>query len=234
MVIQLDYKSVRSLMRPGDIIAFSGRGIISSIIRYMTGFHNKNADVSHIGIILKTKRVNTKKKGYIVQVVESTSLDGFTGVVTNRLSRRIKEYCGNVWWLPLRDEVRAKLNEDKFFDFLIEQEGKPYDKWQAIKCGLDFLPFVNNRENMESFFCSELVAESLDRSGCIPHVNASKVNPIDICRWDIYKPEYYQLTGDECKIRGYNTVKIESQDYCVGDENKSDTMVYLTDDLEDC
>jgi hypothetical protein len=221
LLSEKEYLKIRPEIKPGDIIAFSGRGLFSSVIRWITGWESsRNASVSHIGIVINTKRTGTKKSGHFVQVIESTSLDGFTGVVINRLSKRIREYNGEMWWLPLSDAVRAKMDTDKFFDFLMEQKGKPYDNWQCVKCGLDFLPFVHIRENMDKLFCSELVAQSLDESGCIPHVNASSVNPIDICRWKIYK-NYVQLTGKPRRLFGFCTINIEKQDYCTGDDSRT-------------
>ncbi len=64
-----------------------------------------------------------------------------------------------------------------------------------------------NREGFNRFFCSELVAAGLEMAGVTGPVNASEVPPIDLCRWNIYDPTYYQLKGDRSKaISRYNTL----------------------------
>ena len=44
------YKEVRNQMKPGDIVAFSGKGNFSEIIKWAT-----RSVVSHVGIILQSK-----------------------------------------------------------------------------------------------------------------------------------------------------------------------------------
>ncbi len=77
----------------------------------------------------------------------------------------LKDYPGEVWWLPLNERIRAtQFNEKKFFDFLFKQDGKAYDTSQAVKSALDMLdrlPFgisgpTLNKEDFSKFFCSEL------------------------------------------------------------------------------
>ncbi|HSO20199.1 MAG TPA: hypothetical protein VLT88_12105, partial [Desulfosarcina sp.] len=94
-------------------------------------------------------------------------------------------------------------------------ERKGYDVSQALLSAvdaLDELPFGlhgpgYNREDFSRFFCSELVAAGLEKAGSVGAVNASEVTPIDLCRWNIYDPTYYQLKGDGSKaISRYNTL----------------------------
>ena len=103
--------------------------------------------------------------------------------------------------------MRRKFNQDEFFDFLIEQKGKAYDLFQALRSALDSLgPLTENREDFARFFCSELVAAGLKAAGATPRVNASEVTPIDLCRWKIYATDYHQIKGKKKPIRGYNTL----------------------------
>lgn len=44
------YQSVREKMKPGDVIAFSGKGNFSEIIKWATC-----SSVSHVGVILQSK-----------------------------------------------------------------------------------------------------------------------------------------------------------------------------------
>ncbi|GAB6907936.1 conserved hypothetical protein [Desulfosarcina cetonica] len=211
-VIQMTYEKARSKMQAGDVIAFGGKGEFSEIIKFATF-----SDVSHVGVILQTKVTDDDTDKFFNQIIESTSLHGFNGVHVSRFSDRLDTYEGELWWLPLSEEIRTRrFNQKTFYDFLFNQakSRKKYDTPQAIKSALDALdtlPFGAhgpgyNREDFSKFFCSELVAAGLEKSGAVGTVNASEVTPIDLCRWKIYKDSYYQLKGDsEKKISRYNT-----------------------------
>ena len=209
---QIHYQDARKMMKPGDVIAFGGRGYLSEIIKFAT-FSN----VSHVGVILQTKIPEDDTGRFFNQIIESTSLEGFNGVGISRFSDRLKSYDGELWWLPLKNEMRDRLfDQKKFFDFLFNQakERKPYDMPQAIKSAidvLDHLPFGvrgpgYNQEDFSQFFCSELVSAGLEVAGIVERVNTAEVTPIDLCRWNIYEDVYYQLSGDRRKkITRFNT-----------------------------
>lgn len=174
--------------------------------------------MSHVGIILQSKLLinDEPQKGFFNQIIESTSLNGFSGVTISRLSDRIELYVVEIWWLPLSDSVRKKINMKKFYDWLLHQEHKPYDMPQAINSALDALDNVPllgrvtyNIEDLSKFFCSELVAAALEQSGAVSHLNSSEVTPIDLCMFSIYKQDYYQLKGEKKLIKGYNSLSSE-------------------------
>lgn len=208
-----EYETVRDQMKPGDIIAFSGKGQFSEIIKWAT-----LSAVSHVGIILQSKLLfdDEPQSGYFNQVIESTSLNGFSGVSISRLSDRLATYEGEIWWLPLSDASRAKLNFKAFYDFLLHQEHKPYDTTQAVKSALDALDAIpligdatHNKEDFSKFFCSELAAAGLEKGGVISNLNASEVTPIDLCMFAIYQSDYYQLKGNEKALKAYNSLAPE-------------------------
>lgn len=206
------YDEARTLMKPGDVIAFGGKGHFSEIIKFAT-----SSDVSHVGVILQTRIAEDETGRFFNQIIESASLNGFNGVNISRLSDRLANYEGDMWWLPLSKKIRNnRFNQKKFYDFLFNQakSRKPYDMPQAIKSALDVLdelPFGQNgpgynSEDFSKFFCSELVAAGLEMAGAVGSINASEVTPIDLCRWNIYKSSYYQLKGDSNKkISRFNT-----------------------------
>jgi hypothetical protein len=199
-------------MQPGDIIAFSGKGNFSEIIKWAT-----RAPVSHVGIVLQSKLLigNTPQDGFFNQIIESTSLKGFSGVSISRLSDRVDTYDGEMWWLPLSRKSRSNLKTKEFYDFLLHQERKPYDMPQAVKSALDALDNIpllgkatHNIEDFSSFFCSELAAAALEVGQVVSNINSSEVTPIDLCMFSLYKEEYYQIEGkgEEKDIKGYNTL----------------------------
>ncbi len=206
------YADLRNRMQPGDIIAFSGKGNFSEIIKWAT-----RAPVSHVGIILQSKLLigSTPQDGFFNQIIESTSLNGFSGVSISRLSDRVDTYDGEMWWLPLSEKSRSKLRTKEFYDFLLHQERKPYDMPQAVKSALDALDNVSllgkathNIEDFSSFFCSELAAAALEVGQVVSNINSSEVTPIDLCMFEIFQDDYYQIEGkgEEKDIKGYNTL----------------------------
>lgn len=210
---QLSYQDARPRMKPGDVIAFGGKGHLSELIKFAT-----ICAVSHVGVILQTKVVDDETDRFFNQIIESTSLHGFNGVTISRFSDRLNSYAGEMWWLPLRRELwDTRFDQKAFYDFLFNQarERKPYDVPQALGSALDALdnlPFGlhgpgHNKEDFSRFFCSELVAAGLEMAGAVPTINASEVTPIDLCRWNIYEDDYYLLQGTpDHTISRYNTL----------------------------
>lgn len=204
------YQDARPQMKAGDMIAFSGKGNFSEIIKWAT-----RASVSHVGVILQSNLLiaGEPQAGMFNQIIESTSLNGFSGVSISRLSDRLDTYDGEIWWLPLRQTIWNEMDKTKFYNFLIHQERKEYDMPQAVKSALDALDQVpvlgratKNIEDFSRFFCSELVTAGLEAAGAISHINASEVTPIDLCHFSLFENNYYQLKGDRKEIRGYNAL----------------------------
>ncbi len=207
------YEDIRSKIRAGDIIAFGGKGNFSEIIKWAT-----RATVSHVGIILQSTIVDAPALGtdhYFNQIIESTSLNGKSGVMISRLSDRVATYDGEIWWLPLGAHPRTKVdaNLETFYGWCLNQDHKPYDMPQAIKSALDVLdkalgplsPTLN-QEDFTRFFCSELAAAALEKAGAIPEINASEVTPVDLCSFRIFETDYVQIGGATKEIRTYNSV----------------------------
>lgn len=203
------YQEARARMKAGDVIAFSGKGDFSELIKWAT-----RSNISHVGVILQSKLLidQQAQEGIFNQIIESTSLNGFSGVLISRLTDRLNTYDGEIWWLPIRQEIYEKMDKKKFYDFLLHQERKKYDMPQAIKSALDALDSVpvvgratHNREDFSRFFCSELVAAALEAAGAIKTINSSEVTPIDLCSFALYEDDYYQLKGNLKAIHCYNT-----------------------------
>ena len=194
------YSRFREKMQPGDVIAFGGKSNFSEFIKWST----KSA-VSHVGVVLQTVRrdLASDGAGYFNQIIESTTTDDFSGVIVSKLSKRLKKYDGDIWWLPLSDEVRARFKVGAFVDFMMDHEGRPYDIPQAITAGLE-VPGV--KEDFGKFFCSELVVAGLEAAEAIPPVNSSEFTPINLCRLKLFHPDMVQIKGTERPIRGFNTI----------------------------
>lgn len=205
MLFQAEYSEVRPQMRTGDVLAFGGKGPFADLIKWVCG----KVPVSHVGMVLETRIQDGVGNGAgdYLQIAESASVDGKTGVVISRLSARVKTYDGDLWWLPLAREVRERMDARKLVAWLMDQNGKPYDLPGAVAAGLDILDdiFGEAREDFTWLFCSEYMAGGLEIASAVGTVNASEVTPIDICRWCIYGGRYVQLKGQRREIRGWNT-----------------------------
>lgn len=203
MMTCLSYEKAQSRMQAGDVIAFGGSSHFSGIIKMAI-----RAEVSHIGIVLNSRIKEEGSGKNIHYLIDATSRQG---VAITPVKERIDEYDGDVWWLPLRQDLREHtFDQQAFYTFLADQEGKKYDRWQAAGSAIDLfdqvlLPFGlrgpgHNQEDYHKFFCSELVTAGLKAGGIIPvAMNASELTPIDVCRWNIYEAEYFLLKGDPAK-----------------------------------
>lgn len=204
---KMTYNAARDHMLPGDVVAFGGRGSFAELIKFAT-----RSDVSHVAVVLKTEILGNSGGQYFNLLVEST---GSNGVAMIRFSDLMRDYEGEIWWLPLNEQVReARFFEAPFFDFLFKQVRgrKTYDLPQALRAALDSLDTVDgpayNRQDFSRFFCSELVAAAFQAGGLIDNVNASEVTPIELCTWNIYEPAYVHLKGSMRKrIRDFNSLE---------------------------
>lgn len=199
---EASYPEVRDRMRPGDLIFFGGKSAISDGIKFFT-----RSAASHVAIVRQTKAVDDAEPGrFFNEVIESTSLGGFLGVTASRLSVRVETYAGKMWWAPLNEFTQERLNVQAMWDFLYEQEGKPYDTLGAMKAGIDLFGdrFLHGKEDFSKFFCSELVAGALEAGGVLPPLNASEVVPQDLAEMQLYG-HLYQIKGTREEIRGFNS-----------------------------
>ena len=192
----------------GDIIAFGGENNVSSMIKVAT-----DSVVSHVAVVVETP------EGYGFSEEDTVFMEAnFTKkkVRFSTLREKFEAFSGNIWHLPLKTSLHANTTKnDNLHAFLAEQLHKPYDTIQALNSAADYLdsfPFSQNgmtynEEDFEKVFCSELVAGALEAGNIIGSINASEITPIDICKWDIFKPEYFQLQGENAiSIIGYNSV----------------------------
>lgn len=205
MLIQTNYSQIREQIRDGDIIAWGGKGQVSSLIKLFT-----LSTVSHVAIVMKAIDITNEGKEIILNnIIESTTLDGYSGVVVNRLSKRLHNYDGEVWWLPLSEDIRSRIDFKIFYDWLKKQRKKVYDIVQAMGSALDLL--WHNKEDFDKFFCSELCSAALEISGGVSNINCSEITPAELCKWKIYQENYYQLGGELKEIKGFNSVHVNKE-----------------------
>jgi hypothetical protein len=158
------YNDIRHTIDTGDIILYSGNGPISNAIKVLT-----RSKWSHVGMAVRTDMD-------ILLVYQSTTLTkvkdyndniGKKGVQINLLSESIEEYEGDIGVRHLVGE-RSGYMLDKLATFRSEMKDRPYEKSQRelIKSVYDG-PGGRNIEDLDSLFCSELVAECYQQMGVL-------------------------------------------------------------------
>ena len=202
------YSDIRNRMRPGDVIAFGGKELFSTVVKSVTG----SRTVTHVGIIAQSRyrklSENSPERDFINIIMESGQSEDRLCVFQKLLSQRIEEYQGEMWWLSLREDIRKRMDTEAFIQFLVLSQGKPYDIPQAIRAGIDFADasgLTLNQEDFSRFFCSEFVAAALEEAGVLKNINASELTPLELCQYNIYHPTYVVFTGEKKEIEGFNS-----------------------------
>ena len=77
------YQKYRNQMKTGDVIAFSGKGRVSQIIKWKTG-----SQFSHVGIVLDSNMQGGV--GHAVMLIESTSLRNIPDAVHNEVIKGVQ------------------------------------------------------------------------------------------------------------------------------------------------
>jgi len=172
------YQDIRPKLKTGDVIAFSGTGFISNMIKIFT-----RSDISHVGMVY------AREEDGRVLIIESTTLNTtpdaktgemFKGVQIQYLSDRLRDCDVEVYHKPLIPELKFP---DDMISWLtqIHEDQIPYDSTQAVLSGLDRLPIFNTDEDLSSLFCSELVVKALKIGGVLPKsLNPSEQHPEDV------------------------------------------------------
>ena len=152
------YKDIRKAINTGDIVLFDGKGLASWLIKRAT-----LSDISHAGMFFK---INDD-----IFIWESTSLyKGSNGVQLNLASTRIETYNGKVYYRPLVCD-RPHIFYEVLHSLREELKGKKYEQniWELMGAALPW----RNKENLNTIFCSELIAHAYQRLGLLPNKPAS-------------------------------------------------------------
>jgi hypothetical protein len=180
------YEQSREQMKTGDVIAFSGKAGFSSLIKWAT-----NSPYSHVGMVLTAHLGGGF--GESVLIIESTTETDLTdvdnrqvikGVQLHWLSKRIKMYEGEVFWVPLKDPLPPEGSvEMEAWLRKTHNQKVPYDSVQVMGAGLDLFERLGlgNQPDFSKLFCSELVARALQIAGVVdPNLSASEQTPKDV------------------------------------------------------
>ncbi len=168
----MKYENIRNDLKTGDILLFSGKGGISDGIKFFT-----LSKYSHVGMVYRFD--NELDPNGSLFCWESTTLsdlkDADTGKLTKgvqrvELSERLERCFAKGYEISVR-QLSKKLANDMILalnNFRHEVSGRPYEtsKIELLKAAYDGL-FGDNKEDLSSLFCSELVAEAYQRMGLL-------------------------------------------------------------------
>jgi hypothetical protein len=161
------YSEVRSELKTGDVILFSGKGAISNVIKLFSG-----GKWSHVGMVLRIHEFSDA-----VLLWESTGLNDIPdietalptkGVQLVPLSQRLSTYPGEVTFRKL-NKATTKDMFHKLSDKRKELSRKPYEKseMELLMAAWDKFGGASSGEDLSSLFCSELVAEGYQSMGLL-------------------------------------------------------------------
>lgn len=154
------YDLYKDQMETGDVILWSSKSLLGAGIRFFS-----KADVNHASLVVRIRQYEQDQR-YIAEAVER-------GVVLARLSKRLTEYDGTVWWLPLA----APRNEQEIGTRALFYQGVEYDYGSFIKQAVARVSI-----NARRLFCSELVAV------CLGYEKGTAPRPGDLEGLGIFEP----------------------------------------------
>lgn len=175
--------------QPGDLVGFSGRGLLSAAINLGTwGLPGRG--LSHVAIVARRRNQ--------LALYESTTTVGteclemgrtIDGMQCHPIADRVVGFPGRVWHYPLSrpmdpdqaDSLELKLR-------ILCRFGVPYDyrgAFDARSTLIALLVRAKFGENTEKLFCSELVAMVWDEFGVFSTANASEWSPNRLARYAV-------------------------------------------------
>jgi hypothetical protein len=174
----MKYQDIRSQLKTGDVLLFSGKGQISEGIKFFT-----LSKWSHVGMVYRFD--DPLDPDGSVFCWESTTLcdiaDADTGKLTRgvqrvELSERLERCFAKGYEISVRSLSKA-LTDDMvraLNTFRHTVSGTPYEKnkIELIKSAYDGI-FGDNKEDLSSLFCSELVAEAYQKMGILTEAKPS-------------------------------------------------------------
>ena len=161
------YEQIRTDLHTGDIVLFSGNRAISTVIRLST-----MSRWSHVGMVVRLEDQDfvsvweSTKRGTGLPDLDSGQIR--KGVQLTPLRDRVRTYPGRVSVRQLKEANLEAEDYEELWRLRKELGDRPYekDRLELIKAAYDG-PFGQNAEDLDSIFCSELVAEAYQSLGLL-------------------------------------------------------------------
>jgi hypothetical protein len=159
------YDNLRNSLKTGDIILFSGKGLLSTGIKIGSACH-----WSHVGMIVRFKKpdvVLLYQSSPLSKVHDYTHKSPKPGVQINLFSETCEHYNGDIALRRLKYDLSDEML-DSLSAFRQEMKHRSFEtnKLEIIKSVYDG-PFGKNETDLSSLFCSELIAEAYQRMGLL-------------------------------------------------------------------
>jgi hypothetical protein len=192
------YNIIKDYINSGDVLAFSGKGRISSIIKIATC-----SSISHVGMALWMDGELYSAESTTLSNVQDISGEFRKGFQIVKMDDRIANYDGKAWLARLHEPL-ADHEELVLKSFLLKchKQRIQYDTVQAIEAGVDckFVEWVKyklhikKKNDLTRVFCSEIAAAALEQVGRLDqNVDASELTPKDVVKLSCFEKGLYKL-----------------------------------------
>jgi hypothetical protein len=155
----------------GDLIAFSGEGFFSEIIKLTTDWPRRQ--ISHVGVMLSP-----------TLLCEATSLLGENGVTPINLSWKLESYPGAIYACPLSLTAMESFDPKRFIKFMMDESGRPYSKLQACLAPLGAGHALHNWAS--SWYCSKIATVAYKEAGVLPWFTNEAQTPSSLTKLPIF------------------------------------------------
>lgn len=200
----MKYEMIRQQLKTGDILLFSGKGVVSDGIKFFT-----ISKWSHVGMVYKVD------DGDIIFCWESTTLTDVSDAETGKrtkgvqltvLSERIEACLASSYEINLR-QISAPLTDNMLMSlkkFRSDVSGRPYEKNKIELLKSVYNSWLGkNTEDLSSLFCSELIAEAYQQMGLLTEEEPSnEYTPKDFSQEKSLKLQQGYSLGNEIVIDG--------------------------------
>lgn len=163
------YEAIRPRLNTGDVVLFSGKGGISAGIKWFTG-----SEYSHVGMVVRMDsgiylwESSTLTNEMLPDVMAGKVRKGVRRV---SLSDTIRFYPGPMT-IRMVEHPQETGEINRIASGLLEEfRGRSYERRKLSMISGHY--GWENKEDLSSLFCSELVAEAFQRFGWIPERQSS-------------------------------------------------------------
>ncbi|NEO34069.1 MAG: hypothetical protein F6K36_27430 [Symploca sp. SIO3C6] len=188
-------KRTFNLIKPGDLIVFSGLKTDAVLVRWLTG-----SDYSHTTIVIDTNlEGSTHTKVVIAESTNYTSLPDFKnrkckpGVQIHYLEAWLNAYrsYGKAWWVPLAKSLSSEgINNMQKWLWSLHNRQVTYSCGKSIGAWLKINRYLikYDRHNVKKIFCSELVTQALQVAGVVDEsILACEQTPQEAVKFSCFK-----------------------------------------------
>ncbi|MCB2145588.1 MAG: hypothetical protein KQI81_03885 [Deltaproteobacteria bacterium] len=181
------YDEVRDRLDTGDIVLFSGKGLISMGLKI-----GSLCTWSHVAMVVRAREPDVTLLYQTTPLCKAKDFFEGTlknGVQINVMSEAVNGYNGKVAVRHLSVARTPEMLND-LSRFRQEVKNRPYESHiiQMVKAVWDG-PLGHVEEDLSSLFCSELVAEAYQRMGLLPS------NECGGCPCSEYTPKDFSTEG---------------------------------------